>query len=133
MGTVGQPSLLLLEEESKKCTAAGKPAIDVQAGPGTSARLAALKSGRTDAIPTDGAVAAYLSSRNSDIYEPAGPVIGKHLLGIVFKKGDTALQTAVQAALRQVKADGRYDQILAKWGVADGGLKDFTINGANSE
>jgi polar amino acid transport system substrate-binding protein len=130
MGTIGQPSLAMLEDENKKCLAARKSAIDVQTGPGTAVRLQALQSGRTDAIPTDSSVGVYLSSRVGGIYEVATAVKERHLLGIVFRKGDTGFQAAVLAALNELKANGKDEQILAKWGVADGALKEFTINGA---
>jgi polar amino acid transport system substrate-binding protein len=132
MGTAGQPSLDTLEAQSKKCTAAGKPAIDVQAAPGTSVRLAALKSDRVDAVPVEGAVAVYLAKRNSGDYETVGPVVDRALLGIVFKKGSTAFETAVQAALTELGHNVTYAKILEKWGVAGSGVTAFTINGAAS-
>jgi len=130
MGTLGQPSLTLIQDESKKCTDSGKPAIDVQNAPGTSVRLQALKSGRTDVIPTDSAVGVYLSKKADSAYDVATAPVDPHLLGIVFRKEDKDFQKAVQAALVELKADGRYKKILDKWGAGDGALASFTINGA---
>lgn len=130
MGTQGQPSLTLVEEQSKKCTQSGKPAVDVQNAKGTSVRLQALKSGRTDAIPTDSAVGVYLAKKADSAYDVASATVDPHLLGIPFRKEEKAFQKAVQAALVELKSSGRYQQILEKWGVASGGLNDFPINGA---
>ena len=129
MGTQGQPSLTLLEEQSKKCTQSGKPAVEVQNAKGTSVRLQALKSGRTDAIPTDSAVGVYLSKKAESAYDVASPSVDPHLLGIPFRKEDKQFQKAVQAALVELKANGRYQQILEKWGVGSGALSEFPING----
>lgn len=130
MGTVGQPSLFLIEEENKKCLAAGKPPIEVQSGPGTSVRLQALRSDRTDAIPTDSSVGVYLASRVDGVFDVATTPSDSHLLGIVFRKQDTDFQKAVQAALYEMKKSGQYAEILKKWGVPGGAIPEFTINGA---
>jgi polar amino acid transport system substrate-binding protein len=130
MGTAGQPSLEVLEAQAKTCAASGKPALDVQTAPGTSVRLAALKSDRVDAIPVESAVGIYLARNNAADYQTVGSVVSRAPLGIVFQKGALAWARAVQAALDQMRAQGAYQQILEKWGVADAAIPRFTINGA---
>lgn len=133
MGTSGQPSLLLIEEQNKKCLADGKAAIEVQTAPGTAVRLQALQSDRTDAIPTDYAVGTYLSQTVADTYEVAAPPDESHLLGIAFRKGDSDFQKAVLGALQLMKQNGEYAAILDKWGVPNLALSEFTINGATQK
>ncbi len=77
-------------------------------------------------------VAAY-SARTSgggNDFEVVGEQIDPAPYGIAVAKDKTALRDAVQAALRAIIADGTYDRILDKWGVARGALKTADINGA---
>ena len=47
---------------------------------------------------------------------------------MVFNKNETQLRDAVQAALKEVIAAGTYDQILQKYDLTSGALKDAPIN-----
>ena len=49
-------------------------------------------------------------------------------VGMVFNKNETQLRDAVQAALKEVIAAGTYDQILEKYDLTSGALKDAPIN-----
>jgi polar amino acid transport system substrate-binding protein len=49
-------------------------------------------------------------------------------VGMVFNKNETQLRDAVQAALKEVIAAGTYDQILQKYDLTSGALKDAPIN-----
>ena len=48
--------------------------------------------------------------------------------GYVLKKEDTAFGEAIVEALKQLKADGTYDQILTKWKTEGGAISDFAVN-----
>ena len=39
--------------------------------------------------------------------------------GIGFKKGNEELRDQVQKTLKEMAADGKFDEIAEKWGVAD--------------
>jgi polar amino acid transport system substrate-binding protein len=39
---------------------------------------------------------------------------------------------ALLGAIKKLAADGTYKSILAKWGIEDGAITDFQINGATS-
>jgi len=39
---------------------------------------------------------------------------------------------AIKGALEKLNTDGTYASILKKWGVEQGGITNFTINGATS-
>jgi ABC-type amino acid transport substrate-binding protein len=43
--------------------------------------------------------------------------------GMVMRKGDTAMATALSEALKSVQASGRYDEILAKWNLSEGDIR----------
>jgi polar amino acid transport system substrate-binding protein len=51
--------------------------------------------------------------------------------GIAVPKG-SGLAKPLLAAVKAVMADGRYQKILQKWGVAAGAISDPKINGAVS-
>jgi len=52
-------------------------------------------------------------------------------VGIGFRKDDTQLRDAVQAALKALVADGTYQKILQKWNVTQGSLTTAAINGGS--
>jgi len=121
---------LLGEFNENEC--AGNP-IDIGSFPTDRDALMQVQSGRSEAAFTQDAVGAYNAKTigggnafeigNSEALLPV-PV------GIVFTKEDTQLRDAFQAALKEVIANGAYDEILAKWDMSGGSFKDATINGA---
>ena len=108
-------------------------AIDIGSFPSDRDALMQVQSGRSEAAFTQDAVGAYNAKTigggtqfeigNSEALLPV-PV------GIVFRKDSTQLRDAFQAALKEVIANGAYDEILAKWDMSGGSFKDATINGA---
>lgn len=43
--------------------------------------------------------------------------------GMVVRKGDTVMATALSEALQRVQASGRYDQILGNWNLGEGDIR----------
>ncbi|MDZ4168487.1 MAG: ABC transporter substrate-binding protein [Coriobacteriia bacterium] len=73
-----------------------------------------LKAGRIEAVLA-GQAFAVEQSRVDPSFDLVGePLETADLVG-VFPKGDTALVEAFNAALAEVRADGTYDKLLAKW------------------
>jgi polar amino acid transport system substrate-binding protein len=117
--------------QQSKCTAAGKPKINVLTyDKDTDAQLQ-VRSGRAVADMNDFPVAAYAAQTlgGGSEFEVVGQQIEAGPYGIGVRKDDTQLRDALQAALKAVIADGTYDQILQKWNVTQGALKTATING----
>ncbi|MEY2478706.1 MAG: polar amino acid transport system substrate-binding protein [Actinomycetota bacterium] len=121
-----------LPAESKKCTDAGKGAINILAFEGDPEALQQVKIGRAVAIVEDSPVASYnaKTSGGGADFEVVGDVIDVGNYGIAVPSENTKLRDALQAALKAIIADGTYDKILEKWGVSSGALKTATINGA---
>jgi polar amino acid transport system substrate-binding protein len=120
---------LLGEFNANECKA--NP-IKVTALPSDKDALLQVQTGRADANFTQDAVGRYNSKtigagNQFEVAnaEPIQPIP----VGIVFDKSDTQLRDAFQAALKEIIANGTYDQILAKHDLSSGAKKDVTING----
>ena len=82
--------------------------------------------------------AEWIASGGYDVTDEflryAKPLVGEDMItlptpvGMVFNKDETQLRDAVQAALKEVIAAGTYDQILQKYDLTSGALKDAPIN-----
>jgi polar amino acid transport system substrate-binding protein len=94
----------------------------------------ALAAGRADVSMADSPVAAYAVKQSKGKFELAGDSYGNAPYGIAIPKGADykGLTEAVKAAIEKLKDDGVYDAIMQKWGVADGAVDSFTVNGATS-
>jgi len=109
--------------------------IKVTALPSDKDALLQVQTGRADANFTQDAVGTYnaktIGGGNQFEVANAEP-IQPIPVGIVFDKSKTQLRDAFQAALKEIIANGTYDQILAKHGLSGGAKKDVTINGGTS-
>jgi polar amino acid transport system substrate-binding protein len=117
--------------QSKKCKAAGKPAVTVQVYPDQNGANLALSSGRGDVGMSDSPVAAYLVKKSDGQFKVVGKTYGEAPYGIAIPK-KSGLQKPVQAAMKKLIAGGQYKAILTKWGVQAGAITDPVVNGATS-
>lgn len=117
--------------QSKTCTAAGKPAVDVLVfGDQTEANLA-LSSGRAQVSMADSPVAAYQVKQSAGKFRLTGEPYGTAPYGIAIPK-DNGMAPVVLAALKDLIDKGVYQSILQRWGVQAGAITDPQINGAQS-
>ena len=117
-----------LTARSKKCTDAGKPAISQVVEVAQSKVTADLVSGKVDAMAADSPITNYAVAQTNDALEVVGESYDSAPYGIVTAKADTQLAEAVSKAFASLKADGTYDEILAKWSNKDGGVTEFPVN-----
>ena len=122
----------LAQAQSTQCTARGARALTVLPFDTDPEAQQQVKVGRAVADIADYPVAAYAArtSGNGNDFEVVGQQIDPAPYGIAIAKNKTDLRDAVQTALKAVVADGTYDRIMEKWGVALGALKTAEINGA---
>ncbi|MEL5954435.1 ABC transporter substrate-binding protein [Streptomyces sp. CLV115] len=114
-----------LEENRHRCTDAGREPYDVKTYNDQGATWASLQQGRSDVV---------MSTINGLRYA-VGQQEGVRFLnefkrldvGFAFKKG-TPLAPAFQAAVNGLKADGTYDRILKKWGIAASAITTSQIS-----
>ncbi|MGB5824633.1 MAG: amino acid ABC transporter substrate-binding protein [Proteocatella sp.] len=75
-----------------------------------------LEAGRTDAIVVDEVLARYyMKLRGAENYKVLEDNFGEEEYGIGIRKSDAILLEKINAALEEMKADGTYEQINAKW------------------
>jgi len=119
--------------QSKKCTAAGKPAVTVHTYSTQDAANLAVSSGRADAGFADSQVAAWIVKESNGVFKLSGPSFFVVPYGIAVPK-TSGMTTPVLAAMKAIMAKGIYKQILAKWGVIENGIPSASVvvNGATS-
>lgn len=115
--------------QSKKCTDAGKPSVEVSVFPDEGGVNVALSSGRVDVGFADTPVAAYAVKQSDGTFKSVGPSIANAPYGIAMAK-NSGLTQPVLAAVKKLIADGTYKQILDYWGISSIAINNPTINGA---
>ncbi len=117
---------------SKKCTDAGKaainPLVDIDQGKVTTSVL----SGKADAMLVDLPPALSAVAESQGALALLGAQYNSAPYGYVLPKAGTDFGEAITEALKALKADGTYDKILTKWKAHDGAITNFVVNPAVS-
>lgn len=82
-----------------------------------------LKLGRVDAVLADFPVAGYDARLSEGELELAPQQFESAPYGIGLRKDATELNAAVDNALQAIMDSGKYDEVLADWGLEDGSVK----------
>ncbi|WP_285116021.1 ABC transporter substrate-binding protein [Leifsonia sp. fls2-241-R2A-40a] len=115
--------------KSKKCTDAGKPAIQALRYDTQDDATNAVILGKADALSADSPVTLYAISKSKDKLEAAGKTFDEAPYGLPVQK-DSKLTPVLQKAVQALIDDGTYKKILDKWGVADGAVQSAEVNAA---
>jgi len=107
---------------NKQCTDAGKPAVDMQEFQKDDQALLALAGGQVAAYFADSPIAGYYAAQQPDQLELSGVTVEIANEGISVPKDKEGLAAAVVAALQSMANDGKYEEILAKYGLEDGAV-----------
>jgi len=118
--------------KSKACVAAGKKAINKLKIDSQDAVNQAVILGQADAFDADSPITQYAVKQSSGKLVLSGDIYGAAPYGLVVAKTGGSLKEALQKAIQSMIDDGTYTQILSKWGVEAGGIKQATVNGAQS-
>jgi polar amino acid transport system substrate-binding protein len=105
--------LIGAQAQSKKCTAAGKPAIKLLVFPDQNSVNLALRSGRAQVDFADSPIIAY-QVRKLGVDVTQGPTFGVAPYGLALPKGN-GMAEPVLAALKVLMRNGTYLAILKKW------------------
>ena len=119
------------QAQSKKCKAAGKPAVNVIVFPNQNAANLALSSGRAQLGFVDSPIAAYQVKKSAGAFKLVGPTFAAAPYGLAIPK-KSGLDKAVLAAVNALIKNGTYTKILTKWGVQAGAITTPKLNGATS-
>ncbi|WP_329314693.1 glutamate ABC transporter substrate-binding protein [Streptomyces sp. NBC_00597] len=98
------------------------PEADLQEFPGYSECLTGLENKAVDALTTDDSILAGYAAqeKNKGKFKLAGLKLSNEPYGIGLKKGDTELQTKVNAALKKMVSDGSWQKAVdANFGPAN--------------
>jgi polar amino acid transport system substrate-binding protein len=119
--------------QSKKCTSAGKPKVNVLVFPTQTAANLALSSGRAQVSMADSPVAAYQVKQSHGTFKITGQTYGTAPYGLALPKA-SGLAPALLAAMKVLVRNGTYNQILTKWGIQNGAIPaaQVKINGGTS-
>jgi polar amino acid transport system substrate-binding protein len=129
-GTVEQEGA---EEQSKKCTKEGKPAVTVLSFPGQNPVNLAVASGRAELGMADSPVVDYQVKLSNGAFKLTGQSYNFAPYGFAMAKNGGLAQPML-AALKKLMAEGVYTRILTRWGIQDGAIteSEAKINGATS-
>ncbi len=109
----------LAMEQSDKCTAAGKPAVDVNRSNQADVSLQQLQNGQVDAFMDTAETLGYYQTKTGAKIQTVGAPFGTIKIGAATLKGNTALHDAIAAALGELESNGTYGKILDEWGMSD--------------
>jgi polar amino acid transport system substrate-binding protein len=127
-GTVEQEEA---EAQSKRCSKEGKPAVSVLSFPGQNAVNLAVSSGRAELGMADSPVVAYQIKQSAGQFKLIGKSYAFAPYGLAIPK-TSGMTKPILAALEELIANGKYTQILTKWGIQSGAISTPKINGAIS-
>ncbi|GAA2199128.1 ABC transporter substrate-binding protein [Sinomonas flava] len=119
-----------LKERNAKCTAAGKPAIEVVSLKAQTDLNTRLVNGSLDAMAADSPIVGYAVQQTNGAVEKLGDTYDSAPQGIAVAKSDTAFAQLIQKTVTSLMEDGTYKKILDSWNNAEGALSKSEVNPA---
>lgn len=113
-GSFSQP---VIEEQSKKCVADGKTAIDILVAPETDAAVRGLENGRLDFLLDNVGAASVRVKDDPERFEIAFVTTREVFVGNAVKEGNTELAQAYFDGLKEIHANGAIAEIFRKYGL----------------
>ncbi|MEA2852968.1 MAG: polar amino acid transport system substrate-binding protein [Rhodospirillaceae bacterium] len=112
LGTVEEAAF---RDQSEKCKAAGKAAINIMTYPDIPAGTRLIQNDRADILLSDLAMVDQLSANNPTAFERGFKVISDFKIGVAMKKGNEDLLKALFDALTVLQADGTQKKIYEQY------------------
>ena len=113
----------LAQEQSDKCTAAGKPAVDITRTNQADVSIQQLQNGQVDAFMETAETLGYYATKTGAQIQMAGKPFGTIKIGAATMKGNTELHDAIGQALSELESNGAYAKILDQWGMSNLSIK----------
>ena len=118
-----------LPTRSAKCTDDGRPPITTLSLTKESDATSALQLHQADAVLADSPYVEYEATQG---FQAAGAAYGNAPYGIAVYKSNDALAHAFLGALKDLQADGTYQQLTSKWGLSADNYTGVGIDQATS-
>lgn len=115
-----------LQENSDRMAAAGLEPINILAFDSNAEAIQAIAAGQAEAAYLNDPQAAFYINTSGAPFEMAFTGNKANRLAIATLKDNTELAEAILKALEEMRADGSYQTIVEKWGVA--GVPEFVLN-----
>jgi len=103
LGTVEEAAF---RDQSEKCKAAGKAAINILTYPDIPAGTRLIQNDRADILLSDLAIVDQLSEQNPNVFQRGFKVVSNFKIGVAMKKGNEDLLKALYDALTVLQAEG---------------------------
>jgi polar amino acid transport system substrate-binding protein len=118
-----------MEAFSKEvCEKNGKPALKIVGTEGSADARTQLRQKRLDAAVQGSETLPYLMNMEPNTFQILGEPFTTVHQGIAVSKKDKQLRDAIAKALKDMMADGSYDEVLKKWELQSAGLKEVMVN-----
>jgi polar amino acid transport system substrate-binding protein len=119
MVAIGTTAEALSQEQSDKCTAAGKQPVDINRNNQAAVSIQQVQNGQVDAyLDTAESIGYYITKTGAQI-QFAGEPFGAIKVGAATLKGNTELHNAIEQAFGELVSDGTYNSVLEQWGQTD--------------
>jgi polar amino acid transport system substrate-binding protein len=114
--TLGGIEETYARQDDQRCRDAGLAAVKVQTLPTAQASALSLRQGRAEAIFDSTPGVVQMLREVPGVFKTVGPEFEADTrIGLAVAKGNTAMSSALQGALKAMVADGSYRQIIDKW------------------
>jgi len=107
----------LLDAQNDTLAKAGKAPMKLVVYNTDTDAFQALRISQVDAYGTTVETAGYYAAMAPDLFEEGVPAFSRILTGLGIRKDDPQLTAAVQQIIGDMRSDGSYTQLLAKWHV----------------
>lgn len=124
-GTVEQDDVTA---RSKKCTEAGKPAINIVSLANQTDVTTRMVNGALDAMSADSPVTRYAISQTGDKMELLGAETDAAKQGIAVAKADTAFAELITKVVNKLIENGNYKKVLESWSNTEGAIDKAELN-----
>ncbi|HTW41045.1 MAG TPA: ABC transporter substrate-binding protein [Solirubrobacteraceae bacterium] len=126
---VGAVEVPLVEAQSKRCRARGRPSVDLTIYNDNSLAIQAVLTGRADAFLADSAYAETVAKRFPAKVENAFAIPNGLTIGVGVNKDEHQLLAANLAAIKVLEANGTVVRLLKKWGLrADQQISAYSLH-----
>jgi polar amino acid transport system substrate-binding protein len=114
--TLGGIQETYARDDDKRCRERGLAGITVMTMPTAQDSALTVRQGRADAFYNSTPGAVELMDKVPGVYAVAGSEFETTTrIGMAVRKGDTAMKSAIEAALKEIVADGSYKKLIETW------------------